>query len=140
VARGNATVPSGADVDAFVEAVADEARRRDAQTLLVLLREATGEQPALWGTSIVGFGSRHYRYASGREGDTPAVAFSPRKAQSVLYLTGGLDDYADLLSRLGPHSTGKGCLYVKRVDDVDADVLREVAARSYRRSAAETAG
>lgn len=129
------TVPTTADVDSFVAAVSDERRRRDAQTLLALLGEATGELPTMWGTSIVGFGSRHYRYATGREGDTPAVGFSPRKAQSVLYLTGALDDYRDLLARLGPHSAGKGCLYVKRVDDVDAGVLREVAARSYRRAA-----
>ena len=85
-----------------------------------------------WGTSIVGFGPRHYRYDSGREGDVPAVSFSPRKAQTALYLTGPLADYEDLLSRLGPYQTGKGCLYPKKVDQVDIAALQEIARGSYR--------
>jgi hypothetical protein len=126
------TTPTTADVGAFVDSVADDHRRADAWLLLDIMRAATGQPPVMWGTSIVGFGSRHYRYASGREGDVPAVSFSPRKAQTVLYLTGGLAKYADLLPRLGQHQTGKGCLYLKRVDQADAAILREIAARSYR--------
>jgi hypothetical protein len=86
----------------------------------------------LWGTSIIGFGSRHYRYESGREGDTAAVGFAPRKAQTVLYLTGGLDLYEDLLARIGPHATGRGCLYLRRADQADPQALRDIIDRSYR--------
>jgi hypothetical protein len=133
VARSsNKTIATDGDVGAFLDAVADEQRRRGARLLLELMREVTGQPAVLWGTSIIGFGSRHYRYRSGREGDTPAVSFSPRKAQTVLYLTGGLATYEDLLTRLGPYQTGQGCLYLKRVDQAGAQALREIVARSYR--------
>jgi hypothetical protein len=128
----NKTIPTDGDVDAFVDAIADEQRRSDARLLVDLMREVTGQPPVLWGTSIIGFGSRHYRYASGREGDTAAIGFSPRKAQTVLYLTSGVDDYEDLLDRLGKHETGKGCLYLKRVDQADPQALRDIVTRSYR--------
>ena len=119
------------DVEAFLGTITDEQRHRDARLLVDLMREVTGEPPAMWGTSIIGFGSRHYRYGSGREGDVAAIGFSPRKAQTVLYLTGDLEQYADLLDRLGPHTHGKGCVYVKRADRVDRAALREIVARSY---------
>ena len=125
------TIPTGGDVHAFIAGVPDEQRRRDAQLLAELFAQVTGEPPVLWGTAIVRFGSRHYRYDSRREGDVPAVSFSPRKAQTVLYLTGALAEYEDLLSRLGPYQTGKGCLYLKRVDQVDTAALQEIATRSY---------
>ena len=128
----NKTTASNGEVAAFVAAVGDEQRRRDAHTLMDLMHEVTGQPPVMWGTSIVGFGSRHYRYPSGREGDTVAVGFSPRKAEAVLYLTGGLEEYEDLLAGLGPHRTGKGCLYIKRIDEVDPSALRQLIARSYR--------
>jgi len=97
----NKTTATEGDVGAFLDAIADEQRRGDAHLLVDLMREVTGQSPVMWGTSIIGFGARHYRYPSGREGDTAAVGFSPRKAQTVLYLTGGLDEYEDLLARLG---------------------------------------
>lgn len=125
------------DVSAFVASVAEDRRRRDAQLLVELMQEVTGQPPAMWGSSIIGFGSRHYRYASGREGDTAAVGFSPRRAEVVLYLTGGPEEYADLLVGLGPHRTGKGCLYLKRADQVDASALRQIVARSYRAATAQ---
>lgn len=128
----NKTTATDGDVDAFLDTIADDRRQRDARLLVGLMREVTGEPPVLWGTSIIGFGSRHYRYASGHEGDTAAVGFSPRKAQSVLYLTGGVEEYEDLLARLGQHRTGKGCLYLKRVDQADPEALREIVGRSYR--------
>jgi len=131
----NKTSSTDGDVGAFIDAVADDQRRHDAQLLLTMMQGATGQPPVMWGTSIVGFGSRHYHYTSGREGDVPAVSFSPRKAQSVLYLTGGLDEYKDLLARLGKYQTGKGCLYLKRVDRADAAILRELIDRSYRLAA-----
>ena len=126
------TIPTGGDTGAFLDAIADEQRRRDAHLLAQVMHEVTGQPPVMWGTSIVGFGSRHYRYASGREGDVAAVAFSPRKAETVLYLSGGLSGYEDLLDRLGPHRAGQGCLYLKHVDRADAVALREIVARSYR--------
>jgi hypothetical protein len=132
----NKTIATDGDVDAFVDSVADEQRRTDARLLVDLMRDVTGQAAVLWGTSIIGFGSLHYRYASGREGDTVAVGFSPRKAETVLYLTGGLDEYQDLLLQLGKHKVGKSCLYVKRVDQADAKALREIIARSYRMATA----
>ncbi|MFF5228478.1 DUF1801 domain-containing protein [Dactylosporangium sp. NPDC000521] len=132
MADTNQTVAGDGDVGEFVEGVADERRRGEARQLVALMAEVTGAPAVLWGRAIIGFGSRHYRYESGREGDIAAVSFSPRKAQTVLYLTGGVDAYQDLLDRLGPHTTGKGCLYIKRVDAVDDAVLREIVGRSFR--------
>jgi len=128
----NKTTATDGDVGAFISSIADEQRRGDAHLLVDLIRDVTGQPPVLWGTSIIGFGSRHYRYPSGREGDTVAVGFSPRKAQTVLYLTGGLDLYEDLLTQLGQHQTGKACLYLKRVDQANPQTLRDIADRSYR--------
>jgi hypothetical protein len=133
----NKTTATDGDVGAFLDTIPNEQRQSDARLLVDLMREVTGEPPVMWGASIIGFGSRHYRYASGREGDTVAVGFSPRKAQTVLYLTGGLDEYEDLLAGLGKYETGKSCLYLKRVDQADRQALRDVVARSYR-AAAET--
>ena len=127
----NKTVANSDDVDAFVAAVADGQRRADAALLVHLMADVTGQPAVLWGRAIIGFGTRHYRYESGREGDMPAVGFSPRKAQTVLYLTGGPDAYEDLLPGLGPYSTGKGCLYLKRVDRADTVTLRAMIARSF---------
>ncbi len=128
----NKTKPTDADVDAFIDAVDDERRREEARTVLALMGEVTGEEPAMWGPSMVGFGSVHYRYASGREGDMFAAGFSPRKNALTVYLTEGFDEQQDLLERLGPHTTGKSCLYLKRLDTVDLDVLRTLVESSYR--------
>lgn len=132
MADANKTIPGDGDVGAFLDGVADERRRDDARHLVELMGAVTGQPAVMWGTAIIGFGSRHYRYETGREGDVPAVSFSPRKAQTVLYLNGGLDAYQDLLERLGPYTTGKGCLYLKRVGDADDAVLRELVDRSFR--------
>jgi Domain of unknown function (DU1801) len=127
------TLPTQDDVAAFLAAVPDERRRADARTLCSLLSEVTGEPPVLWGTSIVGFGTYHYRYESGHEGDSALVGFSPRKANLVLYLVGGFADrHQNLLEKLGPHRTGKGCLYLKSLADVDLAVLRQLVERSTR--------
>lgn len=126
-------VPTSADVDAFIDAVPDEHRRSDARELCELMRSVTAAEPVMWGPSIVGFGSYHYRYESGRTGDAPLAGFSPRKANLVVYLVGGFEDrYPKLLDRLGPHRTGKACLYLKRLGDVDLDVLRQLVERSMR--------
>jgi Domain of unknown function (DU1801) len=126
-------VPTPADVDGFIDAVANETRRSDARAVCELMTSVTGEAPVMWGSSIVGFGSYHYRYESGRTGDAPVAAFSPRKTNLVVYLVGGFEDrYPKLLERLGPHTTGKACLYLKRLADVDLDVLRQLVERSVR--------
>ena len=129
---GPKTRPTDADVGAFLESVPDERRRDDAKAVCRLMQEVTGEEPVLWGTSIVGFGSAPLRYASGRELDWPVVGFSPRKAATTVYLMDGFEERGDLLARLGPHSVGKSCLYLKRLSDVDLDVLRELVAESVR--------
>jgi hypothetical protein len=126
-------VPTSADVDSFLKAVRNESHRADAHALVELMRSVTGEPPVMWGPSIVGFGSYHYRYKSGRTGDAPLAGFSPRKANLVVYLVGGFEDrYPKLLEQLGPHKTGKACLYLKRLDDVDLGVLRQLIERSMR--------
>jgi hypothetical protein len=128
----NKTKPTDADVDAFIDAVDNDRRRQEARTVLALMREVTGQEPTMWGASMVGFGSLHYRYASGREGDMFAAGFSPRKGALTVYLDEGFDGREELLDRLGPHTTGKSCLYIKRLDAVDQDVLRELIESSYR--------
>lgn len=121
----NKTKATSAKVEDFISGIADAGQRADAQALVKLMQQVTRQQPKMWGPSIIGFGSYHYKYASGREGDMPLTAFSPRKAALTLYL-GGLDAKADLLDRLGKYKTGKGCLYVKRLADVDMTVLKEL--------------
>jgi hypothetical protein len=130
------TQPTDADVGAFLAAIEDPQRRADSEGVCRLMEEETGERPRMWGESIVGFGEYHYTYASGREGDWMALGFSPRKANLTLYLMDGFSGYQELLARLGRHSTGRSCLYVKRLADVDVDVLREMVRRSYRHTTA----
>jgi hypothetical protein len=124
------TRPSGASVEAFLQGVDDEARREDCRTVLALMRRVTGAEPEMWGPSMVGFGSYHYRYASGREGDWFLTGFSPRKRDLTLYIMAGFSAYEDLLAKLGPHKTGKSCLYVKRLADLDLGVLEALVAAS----------
>ncbi|MET7328182.1 DUF1801 domain-containing protein [Nonomuraea sp. NPDC005650] len=127
------TVPTDASVDDFLAAVSDTRRRADAERLRAILSEVTGEPAVMWGPSIVGFGSYRYTYASGRTGDWPLAGFSPRKQQLVVYLVGGFEErHASVLARLGPHRAGKGCLYLKRLDDVDESALRELIDRTVR--------
>jgi hypothetical protein len=115
----------------FLAAVTPAKRRRDAHTMLALMERVTGVEPVLWGTAI-GFGSYHYRYDSGREGDAAAAAFAPRKAATVVYLMDGVGAHERDLARLGPHTTGVGCLYLKDVSAVDLDVLAEIVGGAYR--------
>ncbi|WP_163544018.1 DUF1801 domain-containing protein [Occultella kanbiaonis] len=126
------TRPGPGDVDAFIASVQDPVRRADAERLVELMREVSGDEPVLWGPSIIGFGERHLVYASGREIDYFEIGFSPRKAATTLYLDAVLGSSAELLAELGPHTTGKGCLYVKRLADVDGDVLRHLLEEAVR--------
>ena len=128
------------EVRAFLDRVQHPTRRRDAETLLEIMGRATGQPARMWGSSIIGFGTYHYRYASGREGDAPAAGFSPRKAATTLYLADGIGSHPELLERLGPHTTGVGCLYVKDLGHVDLAVLEEIVARSYATVTAGTFG
>jgi hypothetical protein len=126
-----ALTPSGRAVDDFIDSLPDEGKRSDARVLSELMTEITGEEATMWGTSIVGFGRYHYRYASGREGDAPVASFAPRKQHLVVYLVSGFEDrHAQDLAKLGPHKAGKGCLYIKRLSDVDLSVLRQLIDRS----------
>ena len=120
------TVPTAASVKDFIAGVEDAARRADCLTLVKLMEAATGEKACLWGSAIVGFGAYEYPLASGSTGQAPVVAFSPRKGDLTLYITPGFERCQSLLARLGKHKTGKVCLYLKRLADVDAAVLKEV--------------
>jgi hypothetical protein len=120
------TKPTAESVDAFIDGVENVTRREDARTLLALMREVTGEEPRMWGPSMIGFGEYHYRYDSGHEGNSFRTGFSPRKTELSLYVMPGVGKYEHLLARLGRHRTGVSCLYVRRLADVDMAVLREL--------------
>ena|ERR1035441_7222291 len=126
----NKTKPTKVSVAAFIDALTDQTSRADAKALVKLMQSATGEKPKMWGPSIIGFGSYHYTYESGREGDAPLIGFSPRKAATVLYGATGCGDSDALLAKLGKHSTGKGCLYIKKLADVDQRVLEDMVVKS----------
>ena len=126
------TRQNDASVTAFLAAIADPGLRADARKIAAMMRAATGSRPRMWGASIVGYGSYHYVYASGREGDWPIVGFSPRKQNISIYIMAGFAGSEKLLSRLGKHKTGKSCLYIKRLDDVDEAVLRKLVDGSIR--------
>ena len=129
----NKTQINDASVDAFLKKVADEKKREDSFSLLKLFEEVTGEKAKMWGTSIVGFGSYHYKYESGREGDSALTGFSPRAQNLTLYVSLGSGESDDLLKKLGKHTTGKGCLYIKRLSDVDIDTVKKIIANAYKR-------
>lgn len=135
-----ATTWTDADPAAYLDAVTPAVRRRDARTLRDLMERVTGEPARMFGTSMVGFGEYHYRYASGHSGHAPAAAFAPRKAASTVYLADGVGAHADLLARLGPHTTGVGCLYLKDLETVDLAVLEEIVRRSWATVTAGTFG
>jgi Domain of unknown function (DU1801) len=131
--KGQVTRPTDASVAGFLAGVPDERRREDARRLSAMMQEITGEPPVMWGTSIVGFGAYHYRYTSGHEGDAPLAGFSPRSQHLVIYLASEFENrYRQVLARLGPHKAGKGCLYLRRLGDVDDGALRELIDRSVR--------
>ena len=119
-------------VSRFIDGIEDEQRREDSRRVLDLMKKATGAEPKMWGASVVGFGDYHYKYDSGRENDWFVTGFSPRKQNLTLYFMTGLDRYESLLKRLGKHKTGKGCLYIKHLDDIDIGVLRELVSTSAR--------
>ncbi|MEQ8433388.1 MAG: DUF1801 domain-containing protein [Oceanicaulis sp.] len=122
----NKTKPTNISVEAFLSGVEPERKREEARELDALFRRVTGWAPVMWGPSMIGYGRYHYRYETGREGDMLATGFSPRKAKHSIYILPGYSDYSEILSRLGKHSTGKSCLYVNKLADIDLDVLAEL--------------
>ncbi len=115
---------------AFIESVENEKRKADALEVLAMMTRVTGEEPKMWGPSIIGFGSYHYKYDSGREGDWMLAGFSPRKTALTLYIMGGFDGYEDLMSKLGKYKTGKSCLYINKLEDVNSDILEKLVEKS----------
>lgn len=126
------TKPTAADVTAFIDAIPEEQRRRDCHVLVDVMREATGSEPKMWGPAIVGFGDYQYAYDSGRRGDWFLLGFSPRKSALTLYIMAGFARYDAIMARLGKYKTGKSCLYIKKLADVDLDALKELAGESVR--------
>jgi uncharacterized protein YbjQ (UPF0145 family) len=122
----NKTIATQASVSAWIDGLTDELRRTEAKALVKMMRRATGEKAKMWGPSIIGFGSHHYKYETGREGDMPLAGFSPRKSAIVLYGVTGFSNAEALLAKLGRHTTGKGCLYIKKLADVDQKALEEL--------------
>jgi hypothetical protein len=126
----NKTQATKASVSSFIDAVADPEQKKDAKTIAALMQKHVGEKPAMWGPSIIGFGKYEYKYDSGREGQMCRIGFSPRKGQTVLYMINGYEDAPDLMARLGKFKTGKSCLYVKKLADIDMSVLEQIIVRS----------
>ena len=124
------TQPTQRSIASFLAEISDPARRKDCEALVKLMSKATGEKPVLWGSNIVGFGAYHYKYASGHQGDACLVGFSPRKSDLSLHIQPGLHRYPDLLKRLGKYKSGKSCLYLKSLEDIDPAVLEELVSRS----------
>jgi hypothetical protein len=124
------TKPTDQSVDMFLNSIPDEQKRRDAFTLMDIMRKATKAEPVMWGSSIVGFGIYRYKYASGREGEWLLTGFSPRQQNLTLYIMGGFEQHAELLKSLGKYKTGKACLYVNRLDDINLPTLRKLIKQS----------
>lgn len=122
--------PSENSVDEFIRGISHQKRQRDARTLVGLLREATGEEPRMWG-AIVGFGQYDYKYPTGTKGIAPAAGFSPRKSASTVYLSDGIGAHTEQLNQLGEHTTGMGCVYIKDLDAIDLDILGQIVTDSY---------
>ena len=127
------TRPMDASVEDFLKDVEHPQRREDGFELLEMMKEITNEEPIMWGPSIIGFGSYHYKYESGREGDMPLTGFSPRKKSLTVYIMSGFEEYKDLLDKLGKHKIGKSCLYINKLADVDKNVLKKIIKKSLKR-------
>lgn len=127
------TKPTGEDVEQFLNGISDATKRQDSFTLLEIMRDVTKTEPKLWASSMVGFGDHHYKYESGREGDTFLIGFAPRKQELTVYGLLGSDQKEQLLEKLGKYKSGKGCLYIKRLSDIDLAPLRELIRLAFER-------
>jgi hypothetical protein len=128
----NKTIPTTTDVVDFLSTLDDEQQRRDSETLVALMERISSKPPVMWGPSIIGFGSYHYRYDSGREGDMPKIGFSPRKGKFALYITDDAEKYRDEFEGLGKYKTSKGCIYINKLADVDVDKLKVLITKAYK--------
>jgi len=137
---GLKTRPTDRDVEEFLNSIENEKKRMDSYAILDLMQSVTGAEPVMWGDSIIGFGSYHYKYASGREGEWFLTGFSPRKQNLTLYIMSGFDRYDELLNDLGKYTTGKACLYIKKVEDIDRNVLKELVRLSVEHVAGTESG
>ena len=131
------TKETAESVSDFLDKIPDKGRREDCLAVADIMRKVTKEEPKMWGSSIVGFGRYHYKYESGREGEWMITGFSPRKGDLTLYIMGGFDLFPDVMKRLGKYKTGKSCLYIRKLADVDQDVLRELVTSSVKKMAAK---
>jgi uncharacterized protein DUF1801 len=129
------TKPTKVSVRDFIKTVPDRKRREDSDAVLKLMKEVTGAEPEMWGPSIVGFGRHRYKYDSGREGEWMLTGFSPRKSELTLYIMPGFEPFPDLMKRLGKFKTGKSCLYIKKLEDIDVKVLKELITKSVAKTA-----
>ncbi len=120
----NKTTENSLSVEEFINTIKEETKRNDCFSLIEMIKKQTGLEPKMWGTSIVGFGTHHYKYESGREGDSPNISFSPRASSIALYLSGELEDREILLQKFGKHKTDKGCIHIKTLADMDKDILK----------------
>lgn len=127
------TKVNNASVDKFLKNIKDERVREDCYKILDIMKKAAKSEPKMWGKSIIGFGSYHYQYASGREGDWMLTGFSPRKQNLTLYIMPGFEEYDGLMKKLGKHTTGKSCLYIKKLEDVDEKVLKKLVTQSVKK-------
>lgn len=125
------TKPNKQSVEEFLNSIEDKEKQKDAREICKMMREVSGHQPIMWGSSIIGFGTYTYKYASGREGEWMVMGFSPRKANLTIYIMEGYEGHQSLLDKLGPHSIGKSCLYIKRLSDIDTKVLKVLVRNSY---------
>ena len=126
------TIKNNKSVNTFLNAVKDDQRRKDSKEILRIMKEVTGKKPYMWGDAIVGFGDYHYKYETGREGDFFIVGFSPRKNALTIYIMPGYQDFGDLMKKLGPHRTGKSCLYVKKLEDIHIPTLKKIITKGYK--------
>ena len=126
MAKENKTKPTTENVEKFIQSVDNEQKRADSFELIELMKKVTGKEAEIWGASIIGFGNYHYKYASGHEGDPPLVGFSPRKSAISLYVFTGLNEHENLLEGLGKFTMGKACIYVKKLSDIDLNVLEKI--------------
>lgn len=125
------TIPIDSSVDAFLAAIESDERRKDCQALCSTLQKITQKQPQMWGSALVGFGTYHYKYASGHEGDTPQISFSPRKEHISIYFNDGFENKTHFLEKLGKYKQGKGCLNIKRLADVNVELLEQMMLQSF---------
>ena len=128
------TAPTPVSVEAFINAVPDQVKRADSFKLVEIMERLSGEKATMWGPSIIGFGTYHYKYASGHEGDMCRIGFSPRKAEFSLYLTCDAEEFKDMLAKFGKHRTGKGCIYFKKLADLDLKVLEKMIKTSLKQT------